>query len=402
MKTIALIDTHRGGHHLTYLRFFSKSLLELGYRVMTFCPDPPELDEWIAYNCPKQAQLFHAFEVQEPQPSRFPIIGRLPQPFTVLERWRHAAATIQSASSKIGHSPDLVFFAWIDSYLSHYLTHHIVDLVFHYSWSGLYFQPCLQVNGQFLPVRSCIIGHYAVFQSSHCRAAALLNEDVAEELQSKIRNPVITFPDVTDESAPDINFPVAKQIRERAKGRKVIGLLGSLNKRKGLMTLLEASQQANAEDWLFVFAGPFFEQGFLPQELIRIQSIVKADPSNCLFHFESVPDGPPFNALINECDILFAAYEGFPYSSNLLTKAAVLKKPIVVSKAFCMGKRVEQFKLGVTISEGNVSECLEALRYLCQQPELNNYQLQPNYDEYKRLHSTEQLSNVFHTILETL
>ena len=401
MKTIALIDTHQGGHHLTYLRFFTKSLLELGYRVMTFCPEPTEVSKWITRNCAKQAHLLYAFKAQEPKPIQLPIIGRLPQPLTVLIRWRYAAATIQNASSKVGNSPDLVFFTWIDNYLSHYLTHHIVDQIFPYNWSGLYVHPShLRFKRRLLPIRRDPLSHSAILQSSRCRAVAVLNEDIVEELQDKIKSPVITFPDVADESPPDLNFPIAKQVREKAGVRKVIGLLGSLNKRKGFLTLLEVAQKAMGEDWFFVFAGPLSKHDFSHQELTRIQTIVQSNPSNCLFHFESIPDGAPFNALVNECDILFAAYENFPYSSNILTKAAVFKKPVVVSDTFCIGTRVRKFKLGLSIPEGDISKCIETLRCLCNQSELNAYPFQPDFESYHRLHSNEKLCAVFQAILD--
>jgi len=51
------------------------------------------------------------------------------------------------------------------------------------------------------------------------------------------------FPDFTDESLPDFSFPIMKQIQDKAAGRKIIGLLGSLDKRKGFLTLLEVSQK---------------------------------------------------------------------------------------------------------------------------------------------------------------
>jgi glycosyltransferase involved in cell wall biosynthesis len=253
-----------------------------------------------------------------------------------------------------------------------------------------------------LPIRRGLIGHYAVFQSSRCKAVAILNEDVARELQSQLRNPVIIFPDVTDESKPDVDFLVAQQIRDKARGRKVIGLLGSLNKRKGFMTLLEVSQKAIKEDWFFVFIGSFSEHSFDSEDLMKINSNLQEPPPNCFFYFNFVPDGSSFNALVNQCDILFAAYENFPYSSNLLTKAAVFQKPILVSENFCMGQRVEKFKLGVSIPEGNVLDCFNALRYLSQNLESNTDQPQPDFEEYKYLHSDKKLFSVFSSILRNL
>jgi hypothetical protein len=53
------------------------------------------------------------------------------------------------------------------------------------------------------------------------------------------------------------------------------------------------------------------------------------------------PDEAQFNSLVYICDILFAAYNNFPNSSNILTKAAIFQRPVVVSNNFCMEKRVK-------------------------------------------------------------
>lgn len=400
MKTIALIDTNQGGHHLTYLRLFAKTLLELGYEVMSFCPHPPELSEWIARNCPEQTRQFHAFAAQEPKPRRLPVVGKLPQPFTVLARWQYAAATIQSASSEIGSSPDLVFFNWMDSYLSHYLTPQIIDRVFPYNWSGLYFQPRLQFEQKTSHNHHGFLNHQAVLNSSCCRAVAVLDKGIARKLQHKVRNTVLTFPDLTDESPPDFSFPVVQQIREKAASRNIVGLIGSLNKRKGLLTLLEAAQKMQQENCFFVFAGQLSEYGLLPEELAKIRAIVEQTPPNCFFYLERIPDEPQFNALIAECDILFAAYEDFPYSSNILTKAAIFRKRLIASENFCIGERVKEFNLGLTIPEGDVSKCIEALHELTNNSSSSNSPLAPNFEGYERLNSLERLRIMFSELTE--
>lgn len=210
MKTIALIDTHQGGHHLMYLRLVSKTLLELGYRVIALCPETAKLATWISDNCPQQIHQFHTFEVQEPHPVNLPIVGRLPQPFNVLARWHHAAVTIKNALSKCSYVPNLVFFNWIDGYLSQYLTHHIIEQIFPYPWSGLSFQPRLQSK------RQGLVDYQAVLNSRHCRGVGVLDKGFAAKLPHKISHPIVTFPDVTDESPPEPNFSIVQQLRQQA------------------------------------------------------------------------------------------------------------------------------------------------------------------------------------------
>ena len=401
MKTIALIEDNWGGHRPTYLKIFTKTLLEFGHQVIVFCPEPTELSEWILQNlCPHPERL-HAFKFQKPEPSSFPVM-QIRLILNAVNCWRNVKKSIQYISLKIGNSPDLVFFPWLDSYLAPYLTHHLIDSIFPYQWSGLYVHPRhLRLGQKFGSLCRGPFSQHAVLKSSRCKAIAVLDEGIVKKLQSSIGDkPVIAFPDFTDTSPPDLNFTIAQQIKEKAQGRKIIGLLGLQSKRKGILTLLEVARQTTEEDYFFVFAGRLAEHTFTVQELTSIQNFVNSQQSNCFFYFENIPDGTAFNALVDICDILFAAYKQFPHSSNILTKAAISEKPVIVSKKFCMAERVEKFKLGLSINEGDVLQCIEAIRYLCHQFALKDGQLQPNFEDYRHLHSTEQLKTTFLQILE--
>ena len=401
MKTIALIEDSWGGHRPTYLKIFTKTLLEFGHQVIVFCPEPIELSEWIAQNCCSHLERFHAFEFYQTKLSSFPIL-QLRLILNAVNRWRNVKKTIENISLKIGTLPDLVFFPYLDKYLAPYLTHHLIDKIFPYQWSGLYFHPWhLRLGQKFWSICRGPLRQHAVLKSSRCPAIAVLDEGIAEKLQRKVDGkPVVTFPDFTDRSPPDLSFPIAQQIKEKAQGRKIIGVLGLQSKRKGLLTLLEVARQTVNDNYFFVFAGSLAEQTFTSQELTNIQNLVESNLSNCFFHFERIPDESSFNALVDLCHILFAAYEKFPHSSNILTKAAILEKPVIVSKKFCMAERVEKFKLGLSIDEGAVLQCIEAIRYLCRQLELEERQLEPNFKGYRHLHSTEQLKTKFLQLLE--
>lgn len=81
----------------------------------------------------------------------------------------------------------------------------------------------------------------------------------------------------------------------------------------------------------------------------------------------------------------------------MLNKASNFSKPIVVSKNYCMAERVKKFNLGVSIHEGNVEECLEAIRLLDSSP-LND----PDFKGYLDAHAIDKLSPAFQGILACL
>jgi Glycosyl transferases group 1 len=382
-----------------YLRLFSKAILELGHQVIVCCADPENLNEWLVdrlEDSPKLIENFQTFKIFEKPPIQlFDNISL--QPLNTLSRWYQAKKTISLIISSIGHKPDLVIFNWIDSYLSRYIPAFLIDIIFPYSWFGIFFQPKLNIE-----VNQIKLDFHKIFKASNCEGVGVLDNDQQSKLQEQLKKRVITFPDVTDEAKPDVDFFVASDIKHKAKGRKIIGLLGSLNKRKGLLTLLQASQQPCNDKYFFAFVGQLSNYMLKAEELEYIENIKKQNPSNCYFHFERIPDEPQFNALVSTCDILFAAYENFPYSSNILTKAAVFNKLLIGSNGYCIGKRVREFQLGMTIDEGNVKQCSDAISSLCNDLMSGSILLNPKFKSYRMLNSDIQVFYVFKMLFENL
>lgn len=382
-KTIALIDGVWIGHHPTYIKLFAETILELGYNVAVFCPNPVEVGDWITNNCGEMAGRFFAYEYKEPvcQPL-------LPGVVKTARQWKAAALAIKKAAADTHFLPDLVFFAYLDAYFAKHLKTWIVDAVFPYAWSGLYFAPerlRLSSSAQ-APLRD------APLWCSGCKSVALLDEGVEGRLERELAKPVIIFPDFADLSAPDMNYPVVGQIKERAGDRKIVGLFGCIDKRKGTMMLVDVAKKLVDEGLFFVFAGFFYKDTFTRKELDKIESFIASRPSNCLFLFELIPDEPSFNALVCTSDIVFAAYQKFYHSSNLLTKAANFKKTIIVSDGFCMAERVRKFRLGKVIAEDDVDACIRAIRQLATGM-ADDESIGPDYEGYMRTHSKERLKD---------
>jgi hypothetical protein len=101
--------------------------------------------------------------------------------------------------------------------------------------------------------------------------------------------------------------------------------------------------------------------------------------------------------MIQTTDIVFAAFEQFPHSSNTLAKAAALEKLVIVSSGYCMAQRVSSYHLGEIIDEGNTIQCVNALNKI-----RNNYELykkNAKFKEYSSVHSIEKMHMVFQRML---
>ena len=403
MKTIFIVELFWTGHHPTYLKLFTKSLLELGHKVIVLCPEPDEVNDWVFDNCEETAGRIDVYEYNRPE-LRVSLPGRMKPALVTVRRWKEAATAIAKISGDLCLVPDLVFFMYLDVYLNKHLPRQIVDTIFKYNWSGLYFAPfhlripCENLFSKFSPLR-----RDSLLNAKNCKFVTVLDEGVVKKLQFYLAcKPVVVVPDIADISPPARCYPVIAEITSKARGRKIIGLLGALDKRKGLLTLLEVARQTSNEDYFFVIAGRLNTLTFSEAEIGIIDTFLKADHQNCCIRFEFIPDEASFNALVDCCDIIFAAYERFYYSSNLLTKAAYFHKRVIVSDGYCMAERTRKYNLGVVVKEGSVADTIGAIRCLTVGAQNNGCEIDRKFDAYVADYSIEQLKRTFAVLADDI
>ena len=426
VKTIALVDTDWLGHHATFFKNYTRALLELGYRVLAFCPDPEDLHQWatshIGDRLGKESKNLYIYKLVRPKDKNFglrmsyKLLRELDKKLIKLgvdsyfkdilsletiQYWRDASIALDKAVLELGEKPDLVFFAMLDYYLSKWISPSQISQIFPYQWSGLYFYPRHlrlatsqqgKVDGSWQPDN--------LLNSSLCQSVALLDEGVVEKLSQRIASkPIVVFPDITNEAEPDSEYYLVKELKEKAKGRKIIGLFGTLDKRKGILTLLSAAEKLKEKEYFFILAGKLWLSTFSFQEQKLLKKIIKSSPSNCLFYLDSfIPDGGKMNGLLSACDILMLAYEKFPHSSNMLIKAAILQKQVVVSEGYCMAERTNKYRLGLTIPEGDVLELIRAIEYMSQK---EGAKLDSDFAGLRKEHSYERLLEAFEEIINS-
>jgi glycosyltransferase involved in cell wall biosynthesis len=436
MKLVALVDTLWMGHHPTWFREYVRVLLGQGHAVWALCPRPDEVSAW-AQREGLAGQRLSVFPIQElaPSPIHDPLlrpdgpastirlfgesVGRLQRYEAMLRRlppvsssdlviadevfastadglgqWLLTRAVLCRAQAQTGRRPDLVFFAKLDAWMQGALSPWLLDRVnlFRYPWSGLYFHPNHFYEKPMWPwVRRGPLAPTAILRSRWCKAVAVLDETVAARLQAELGKPVVAFPDLADDSAPDAALPLAREIRSRAAGRTVVAVLGGLDRRKNIFGLLDAAERLPEEKWFFVFVG---YNPFQPEAIGELEARA-GRRSNCLVHPHRLEDESAFNAVIECCDIVFAAYRRFPFSSNMATKAAAFGKRVLVSKGAVLEKRVVQHRLGLAIPEDDAVACADALcRLAAGEP------ADPDFAGYLALHSLSRLEAAFRQVLQ--
>ncbi len=398
LKTVVITDPFWEGHHLTYLQLFTQILLQQGYQVLVLCPKPDEIARLIAETMPHHSSCLYVENFVEPKLPRIKIKG-MGSLLPTFWRWYSTAKAIAQASKKFSIRPDLVFFCWLDLYLYYSYSsrncrviYKLADLAFPYKWTGILFHTAsheASVNPNV----------YRRLGAKNCQAIAVLHEDSANKLQH-LGKKIEILPDFADDSPPDLTYAIAQRVREKANGRKVVGLLGYLEKRKGILSLLEIAKQSTEQPWFFLFAGNL-SQDFSDSEQAAIATFVESQPDNCLFLLERIPQETQFNALVNECDVLYAVYKDFPGSSNVLTKAAIFHKLVLVAQGYVMESRTKEFKLGLSVddSQNDLSLQIQALKILLDRDQFIQNWGTPRFTDYASQNSLGQMRSALQNLI---
>ena len=400
-KHIAVVNGLWVGHHPIYVKAFVKILIESGYRVSLFCPAPEDVTKWVEQTFWEDRSNFKAYYFTDRVHSWFwrHLPGRIRYTLQSILFWFNAARALRLRINYLD-KPDLVFFAWVDCYLTGYLPVRFIDWLFTYTWSGLYFHPRhLRAENKSRIGRAIVSPEEFIAQSKRAASIAMLDEGVHGLIHAQLDGkPAFVLPDFSDEIPPIDQYHLAEVITEKAKGKMVIGLLGGISRRKGLLTFIRIAKQSTDKDWYFVFAGILLEHTFSKEELKEVKEFFDEPREDCFFYIKRIPDDAQFNALVNVCDVIFAMYEDFPHSSNLLTKSAIYGKSALVSAGGYMEEVVKQYNLGVVAPAGDVQAALTALQ------QLTSYEHSSKnisgMKEYAEKQTQENLKQIFLNLIE--
>jgi hypothetical protein len=389
---IAIIDYTLGGHHLSFIRSFSQILLQQGHEVICVVPGKEKVESWITEQLPLQSDRFSAFEFNWKSPA--PAKSRFSQTMQVLRRWRYEKKLLKKIEKEKGKKIDLVFFAWLDDHLAPYIPSFLLDNIFPYKWSGLYFHPYhLRRETVFLERKANWRDLDAVFLSENCLAVAIHDSGIREKFSYRINKPVIHFPETADDTAPDPENELAGLIRKKAGNRIVIGMIGC-EKHKGTLTLARLIAKADPSKYFFAFLGILPENTYTAEEWKEINEFINERRENCFFHFQPVPEGAAYNAVFCSFDIPFLVYDDFVSSSNRLTKAAIFQRLVLASDNYCVGEDVKKFRLGAAVKPQDHGEALNGLEKLAGEIKRNDYPAE-SWKVYKDINSIEKLYERF-------
>lgn len=401
-RTLYLVDGYDDGHHQTHHRNYARAALDMGWRVVELLPEPDGLQRWLAAERPDALSRVRLQPFTHPQPTS--PSWRLRNVIKPVKTWHAAADAVAEAVARTGWEPDLVFFNWLDSFIVGVspVVPPVLPAIFPYRWSGVFFHPWhLRIPDG--PTRGESVASERMLRARGCPGVAVLDGGIARALEKNIGKPVVTFPDETDCDMPDQPSELARKAREAANGRRIIGLMGVLSKRKGVSSLLAAALQAKDRPWFFVFAGALDEglrATYTAEELAIIDAAIAGAYPNVWFHPARIADEREFNAIVEACDVLFAAYELFAHSSGIVTKAGIFEKPVIVSPGYCMAEVVREYRLGLAIDPHEPAQVLQAIDLVLDRDAFARRIGKPDYARFQQDYASEALGAAFGRILD--
>lgn len=367
--TVALVDAAWSGHHRGYFRAFLSALLARGHRVVAACPRPDQL------GAHTHSPQVHPIHFESPRAPRR-VLGRMPETLTALRHWTALAGALRHARWPIDH----VFLAVADPFLARYVPASLPAHLLGTSWSGLVLNardlrfPSHQAHRR--PRLALLAGATAV---------ATLDEGLHGRLREVAQRPVVLFPDfLASDTVPD---QTAKRAVHRAsRGRPVAVLAGALTPRKGLLHFLRAAR--TMPDWHFVVAGQVFLNMFSAAE--RALIVRTLTRGRRVQYIRQLSDAT-FHGVLSAADVIWAAYDAFPSSSNMLTWASRVRARVVVRPGALLAERVEAHQLGAVLHGDAPTDIRRAFE--------RALRAAPTWDHYAATHARAHVEPALHAMM---
>lgn len=399
MKNIVLIDNTLTGHHLSFLKSFCSILLQQGNKVIVLVPGAEVLAKAMIAEPGFIQDRFHAIDYAEKTFNQYK--GKFGDTRNTLARWKYDASLVKGVEQSLKLKVDLVFYAWLDYQLARFIPAFMLDRIFPYKWSGLYFHPYhLRREPHTLQLKASWRDLDSIFLSRNCVGVTIHDSAIQSGFQYRIGKAVIHFPETADDTTPDLSYPLYQQIKEKAKNRIVVGMIGC-EKHKGTLTMMRMVKLADKEKFFFLFLGMLPKQTYTETEWKEVEEFIAEQRENCFFSFQSIPEGAAYNAVFCAMHIPFLVYDNFVSSSNRLTKAAIFERLVLASDNYCVGDDVKKYRLGAAVTPCNENEALKGLNELAHQIEHNDYPTE-EWKIYKEINSVALLAQRFKEVLNNI
>ena len=134
-------------------------------------------------------------------------------------------------------------------------------------------------------------------------------------------------------------------IRNRAGARFIVGIWGSLEQRKGTNEFLQMFLKLPSERYFFVMGGQIHLESWSEKDKNILQQCTSGIIENLMIFDRWLTDDEFLSGMFS-CDLIFAVYPEWRFTSGIIGKAALVGVPILVNDGFVMARRVKDYNTG--------------------------------------------------------
>ncbi len=386
------------GHHPMYALGLAVALAEAGACVVPLCNQPQDflhrLSSILQGIQPEERGWSE--RILKPQPVHLVPLGSGPvkRVEDLLRATRHFGTIgkqLRRWQKSHNQTIDQVLFAWI--YDDEFRDFRHAQRQFGFSWSGLYYNSrSFRLPGTPIPYRGGLSCPERFVSLPSCKGIGVADPWVVPSLQSLagVGKRVVVFPDFTD-LAFEPTSGLANKVKTMAGNRRIITLVGHLQRTKGLVNFTAALQRPELKDAFFFLGGEvYWGEIDTPTRLSLLRSWEDAENLYC--HLQRLSSEACLNQMIQISDVIYAVYSDFPNTSNIMTKAALLRKPVLVSEGHLMADLAAHHCLGEVVPEHDVNAIAASLHRMIQDSYLAQAQVQGDWEAFASQHTSDQLS----------
>lgn len=347
MRILLITPSNAGGHHNEYKILLAKAFSELGHEVLHFPQNSSNIKT-----------------INKSIPSFFLQYKFLTKPYLkyqkyVKELWQIRKNALTNWNVLFNHitylqdnsyPPDLLFFECLDVSIGQYLTKKDIDKRLRIPFSGILISPNDTSNMTKSFFRKGFFDPYHLLKSKWCLSIAVLMDEAGPLVSSLVHKPVIVLPDIVSNPVKVQDNSLRTAIRTRAKGRFTFGIWGSLEQRKGTTEFLQTCLTLPKDNYFFVMGGCVHHDGWPEKDKIILDEILLGIHENIIVFDKWLTDDELLSGM-KACDLIFAAYPHWRFSSGIVGKAAAVGVPILVNDGFVMARRVNDFNIGFVKQE---------------------------------------------------
>ena len=194
------------------------------------------------------------------------------------------------------------------------------------------------------------LGFNRLMKRNPLRGIGVLDEDLIEH----IRGPVVWIPDFWRPLVPTGRDSAREAFGIPAHARALL-FFGVSHRRKGLDLAIEAFEQANLGNAILFVAG---KQVLEPPMMHRLNALVTA--GKAVVHDRYLSEDE-MGAAFFACDDVLVPYRSHYGSSNVLSTAASIGRPVIASDHHLIGRRVRREHLGVVFADRSSSSLASAI-----------------------------------------